>query len=257
MTKETESDAVAALQQLGLSKYEAQVFSALQRIGKGTASEIGEVSDVPRSQVYGTAESLEKRGLVDIQQAKPKQFRAVGLAEARSILQTQLEREQDRAFEALNELQQESIRETETQEDVWRIEGQETITNRMVQLVTDAENRLIFGARDPWLIDNALRESLQEANEAGVDVTITSANPDVCGIFEDMDGISVAALPSDLDEAERSGRVLIVDSDIVLLSVLEPEDNSDVHHEVAIWSDGTGFASVFIGLLKSRLSNSF
>ncbi len=56
-----ESDAIEALEELGLSNYEAKVFVALQRLGTGTARDIHQATDVPRSQVYGAAESLQEQ----------------------------------------------------------------------------------------------------------------------------------------------------------------------------------------------------
>ena len=53
-----ETAARTALERLGLSTYEAGVFVALEKLGRGTAREIAEATDVPRSQVYGAAEHI-------------------------------------------------------------------------------------------------------------------------------------------------------------------------------------------------------
>ena len=47
---------------------------------------------MPRSQVYGAAERLEERGLVETQQSTPTQYRPVSLGRARSRLLDELER---------------------------------------------------------------------------------------------------------------------------------------------------------------------
>ncbi|WP_223173920.1 helix-turn-helix domain-containing protein [Haloferax sp. AS1] len=52
------SEAIDALIELGLSTYEARVFTALIELGEGTAREVAKTSDVPRSQVYTTAKEL-------------------------------------------------------------------------------------------------------------------------------------------------------------------------------------------------------
>ncbi|WP_266082212.1 TrmB family transcriptional regulator [Haladaptatus caseinilyticus] len=252
MTDSTEADAIAALQRLGLSKYEAQVFCALQPIEKATASEISQNSDVPRSQVYGAAEGLEKLGLVDVQQSNPRQFRAVGLDEARAHLQAEIEREQDRAFEALDSLQQQPIDETETQEDIWTIKGQETINDRVAQLISNANSRIIFGARDPMMLDENVITALSKARDDGIDVFITSGNPDVCELFEER-GLEASQFPMKPDNNDRSGRVLAIDSDVILMSVLVPIHDEN-QNEVAFWSDGTGFASILTGLLETWFS---
>jgi len=94
-----QNEAVDAFEQLGLTSYEAKVFIALHRLGAGTARDVAEITDVPRSQVYSVAESLENRGLLEVQQSNPIRYRPVSVDEARDTLRTQFERERDRAFE--------------------------------------------------------------------------------------------------------------------------------------------------------------
>jgi HTH-type transcriptional regulator, sugar sensing transcriptional regulator len=94
-----EDDAIDALESLGLSNYEAKVFVALQKLGTGTARDIHGVTDVPRSQVYGAAENLQQRGLVEVQQSKPLQYRPVSLNAAKSHLRDRFERRQERTFD--------------------------------------------------------------------------------------------------------------------------------------------------------------
>ncbi|WP_227357522.1 TrmB family transcriptional regulator [Haladaptatus salinisoli] len=255
MTNPTQADAADALQRLGLSKYEALVFCALQPLEKATASEIANNSDVPRSQVYGAAEGLEELGLVDVQQSSPQQFRAVGLEEARAHLQAQLEREQDRAFDALNSLQQQPIDETETQEDIWTIKGQKTINDRVAQLISNANQRIICGARDPSMVDENVIDALANAKAADVDILITSANESVCELFENH-GLEAHhfSMKPDNEKDDRSGRVLAIDSDVILMSVLVPSHQNEMQNEVAFWSDGTGFASILISLLETWFS---
>ncbi|PSQ46397.1 hypothetical protein BRD15_09160 [Halobacteriales archaeon SW_6_65_15] len=58
--------AIDALEQLGLTEYEARCFVALTRLPHGTAKEVGQVADIPRSRVYETMDRLQDRGLVDV-----------------------------------------------------------------------------------------------------------------------------------------------------------------------------------------------
>lgn len=60
------SEAIDALKCLGLPSYEAKVFVGLQRIRRGSARDVDRVAHMPRSQIYGAAETLEERGVIDI-----------------------------------------------------------------------------------------------------------------------------------------------------------------------------------------------
>jgi sugar-specific transcriptional regulator TrmB len=239
-------EAVAALKRLGLSSYEAQVFIALQRLDTGTVREIDQTTEVPRSQIYGAAEDLAERGLLDIQQSNPIQYRAVELDEARTRLRERLDRETERAFDYLESARRECADESESQEDIWTVQGTETIDGRVVQLIAEADERVVFGARENRVLDDGIADALTAASERGVAVTLVGESAAVGERFGEE--IAVRAAP-DAPDDDRSGRVLVVDSDTVLISVLGGEELPNVDHEAAIWSSQTGFATVLVGLL--------
>ena len=241
-------DAVEALKRLGLSSYEAQVFIALQRLDTGTVRDVDRMTAVPRSQIYGAAEDLQERGLLDVQQSNPIQYRAVDLTEARTRLRERLEREQERAFDYLESTRNEFANERESQEDIWTVQGRDTIDDRVTRLIEGADDRVIFGARDAAVLDGAIAGALATASERDVDVTIISTNEAVKERFSPVTGTVVRAVP-DAPDDERSGRFLVVDDDTVLISVLGGEEIPEVDHEAAIWSAETGFATVLVGLL--------
>jgi len=154
-----DEDAVGALKRLGLSTYEARVFVALQKLGTGTASEVADIADVPRSQVYGAAEDLEGRGLVDVEQSNPTRYRPVGVEEARERLYRQLRSESDAAFDYL-----ESVREeygaTEESESIWTVRGDANVVSRTAQLVESADDHVVYGTDDVSQLEPAVRDAL-------------------------------------------------------------------------------------------------
>mgnify|MGYP006288117555 CR=1 FL=1 len=239
-----ESDAIEALEELGLSNYEAKVFVALQRLGTGTARDIHRATDVPRSQVYGAAENLQEQGLLEVQQSKPIQYRPVDLDEARSHLRNRFERTEERAFDYLETAREEGCEE-ERREDVWTIHGRDDVASRVEQLVDEAEERIVFGSRDP-LVTAGIAETLRRRFDAGVSVVVISEDE---AVHERFDDIPVVELP-DAPVDSRAGRVLSVDDDTVLISVLD-----DSGRETAIWSSQTGFASVLGQFIDARLDD--
>ncbi|WP_251342889.1 TrmB family transcriptional regulator [Haloplanus halophilus] len=97
-------DAIELLQQLGLQEYEARCFVALSRRPRGTAKEISETSEVPRTRVYDAVGVLESRGLVETQHSSPKQFRAIPIDEAVQTLRAAYETRIGRLRQALSNL---------------------------------------------------------------------------------------------------------------------------------------------------------
>jgi sugar-specific transcriptional regulator TrmB len=248
-----EDDAIEALERLGLTSYEAKVFIALQKLGSGTAREVHRVADVPRSQVYSAAESLEERGLLDVQQSNPIQYRPVSIEEASETLRDRFERERGRAVEYL-----ESVRShhenTEEQEDIWTIRGRENVTDRTVALVREAEDRVFFATAAPEFVPETVVRAIRDQADAGVRVTVTSENPDVRERFADVEGVTVERPPAEVANNERAGRVLFVDDDTLLLSVLGEEELPGISEETAIWSARTNFATVLIQLIETSLA---
>ncbi|WP_321169542.1 TrmB family transcriptional regulator [Halorarum halophilum] len=74
---EPRSVVIEQLEAFGLSAYAARTFVALVSLGEGTAQDVSDVSDVPRTRVYDAVEELRSRGLVDVQQSTPKRFWAI------------------------------------------------------------------------------------------------------------------------------------------------------------------------------------
>jgi sugar-specific transcriptional regulator TrmB len=243
-----EHDAIAALERLGLSNYEARVLIALQKLGVGTAKEIHEVAGVPRSQVYGAAEELQSRGLIELQRATPKRYRSVDLEVAREKLMANLERDRERAFDYLDAVARERPN-AETRDDVWTVRGRGAVSARVVDLVGRVDERLLFGAASPALVDDAIREAIAEAAEAGVDVTVVSEDADVRTAFTDA---AVSVLSSGRDDPDGfTGRVLVGDDSVVLLSVV-PADASGP--ETAIWSADTALADVLVQITENGIA---
>jgi sugar-specific transcriptional regulator TrmB len=248
----SEHEAIEALERLGLSNYAARVFVALQRLGVGTAKEIHDVAGVPRSQVYGAADELEALGLVELQQSTPKRYRPVGLDAARRSLAEQLKNEADRAFDYLEAARRERTA-GETRDDVWTVRGREPVNNRVVELVDQAQERVVYAAKTPELVSDELVCALSERAESGVSVHVVSECPDVRARFEDASPEIVVSNPRD-DEppADTAGRLLLVDRRVVLLSVVPPAGSGD---ETAIWSADSAMADILSRFIESGLQS--
>lgn len=252
-----DSDAVDALTRFGLTTYEARVFVALQKLGVGSASDVSEVAEVPRSQVYGAAEGLEERGLVDVQQGTPTRYRPIGLDEANRLLVEQLEAEGDRAFDYLERVRGQVTVEGERSEAIWVVHGSGNVVARAIELVRGAERRVVYGVPGDSLVEPALVEAVRERAADGVAVTVASPESSVLDAFGTVAAVDARELP-ELPAAEvRSGRTLLVDDDTVLLSVLPAADLPHIERETAFWSDGTAFAAMLVTFIGQGIESLF
>ena len=240
-----ESEAVDAFERLGLTSYEAKVFIALHRLGSGTARDVASVTDVPRSQVYSVAESLEDRGLVEVQQSSPIRYRPVSIEEAQKTLEQRFQHEREQAFDYVETVRRDSETE-ETQEDIWTIRGRDRVDDRVVKLLSQADERFIFGTRLPELVTKSIEQAIKERAEAGVSVLVISRSDDVRAKFSDTEGVRTESPPRFRQDDQRSGRIVTADGDSILLSVID-----DGGCETAIWSSDSLFANVLIQLLEA------
>jgi len=97
-------DYVPALKRLGLTEYEAKVYAALIRAGSKTAGELSFLSGVPRTKLYGSLRSLEKKGLVKTLHHKPETFAASSPNESLLPLAENLVKEAGESLEQMQSL---------------------------------------------------------------------------------------------------------------------------------------------------------
>lgn len=245
----SDGEAVDALRTLGLSNYEARVFVALQRLGGGTAREVSELSTVPRSQVYGAADDLAEKGLVEVVEASPKAYRPVALSTARDLLTERLERERDRAFDRLD-----SIRATETEspdsQSVSTLRGRRPIDDRIETLLRDTDHTAVFVSPAAEATTADIAAALRTAAARGVDVTVVTADHALEARFDD-EPVAVFVMSAD-NPADFAGRALMVDDRTVLLAA--ETDDTPVEEE-AVWTGDSSIGRILAAFMRSGMES--
>ena len=241
------SETADLLEWFGLSSYEASVFVALQRLGRGTAKEIASLSGVPRSQIYGAADSLQEQGLVEVQQSNPRVYRPIAVDEAIELLKRRYERRTTDAEKQLKQIRNERRgREEEQKEDVWTVSGVAAVKSRLAKIVSDTEERIVLGIGEGSPLLEQLVTQLEQKAEGGVEVVVITESDDVAARFEGFASVVRHRDPIQND-VPRPQHVLISDDETILLGVQANEE------ETAIWSSGTNFAKVLIQLARTGL----
>lgn len=237
----SEHEAIEALRTLGLSNYEAQVFVALQQLGTATAQEISRLSNVPRSHVYGTAEDLADRGLVEIVESTPKSFRPVALETARRQLRERMKRTQERAFQHLEDVQDDRADDYD-ERNVSTLRGQEPIRDRILDLVADAERQVVFVGAKNEFVDADLETALHERADHGIFVLVVTESEELADRLDESPvQVVVSAGES---SGGYAGRTLLVDEATVLLSVPTADDRTEPFEEIALWTSGTSIGRI-------------
>jgi sugar-specific transcriptional regulator TrmB len=243
------STAVKQLKALGLSTYAARTFVALVSLGEGTAQDVSEVADVPRTRVYDAADELHDRGLVDVKQSNPKRYWAISTETAGRHFEQEYDHRVTVLTDALDGLASPN-RSTE-QQGVWTVTGRDTVTERVVDFISTANEEVVYMTAEELLTDE-LAECLSAASDRGVSIRLAEMSQSTEARLGR--GVPDARLFESLwDWSDTpAGRLLMVDREKTLVSVLvdgngdhppEPRD------ETAIW--GAGQTNSLVVVLKA------
>ena len=240
-TDETIQEAVEVLQQLGLKEYEAQCFVGLSRLSAGTAKQLSEITEVPRTRVYDAVRVLEAKGLVEVQHTSPQQFRAVPLAEATATLRDQYEAHVERLENALERTDAADSTDGDPVQEVWSMSGTGAIANRANQLITDATTEIVLVLGDESLLTETLIGSLHDVG-ADVDLLIGAVTESLEAQIREavpaattfVSGLDWLRSGGESAESVGIGRLMLVDRSTILVSTIVP----GTHEERAIFGDG-------------------
>lgn len=258
-----QNQAIEELEQFGLREYEAKCFVSLTKITAGTARDVSEHIDVPRTRVYEAVRSLEADGLVEIQHSSPQRFRAIPLSEALEVLEQRHQSRIDRLEQSLTQLRREPDSGShELDPEVWSLSGTETITARTKRLIDGAETEVLLLVGDNEVIANGVNDRLRSAANRGVDVVVGAGSESVRSqlaeltselyVFEsNFDWLSQADQPGHLSV----GRLMLVDDGDLLASTVAHTDGNV--RERAVCGNGSGNSIVLVlrGLLSQYLDH--
>jgi DNA-binding MarR family transcriptional regulator len=168
---ETSHAITESLKSLGLTKYEALVYIALLSVEGATATEIHEISGVPRASVYPVLDRLIQKNLVSVSHATPKRFNAAPPEEGINILLTHINRDAARAQEALEEIyRSREGSDRGCQELIWSIYGEENIRNRLMEMISRATSELKVISNWHFLKGELLDQIRQSGHTAAVEI---------------------------------------------------------------------------------------
>ena len=233
---------IECLKSLGLTKYEALVYIALLKVVSATATEIHEISTVPRASVYPVLDQLHEKKLISIARSTPKRFAALSPEEGVAIMMSMIERDAADAREILSAIHRERISHEQSSEElIWNVYGIENIQRKLTDLITSARHDIRI-ITHPQIISPELREILDDKAEK-VDVEIVTHQWE--GTNKGKMRVYVKKHPEMPRELEgvkdmMAGGICIVDNRRVLVIL-----GTDKEDAVALFSESEGFVRFF------------
>ncbi|WP_251342783.1 TrmB family transcriptional regulator [Haloplanus halophilus] len=243
------STAVEQLKALGLSTYAARTFVALVSLGEGTAREVSDVADVPRTRVYDAVDELRDRGLVDVKQSSPQRFWAISTETTGRHFEQEYDHRVTALTGALDRL--ETAGRTTEQRGVWTVTGRDVVTERVVDFISTADDEVVYMTAEELLTEE-ITAHISRASDRGVSIRLAEMSQSAEDRLERR--VPEAQLFESLwDWSETpAGRLLMVDQEQTLVSVLVDGDGDhppEPRDETAIW--GTGEMNSLVVVLKA------
>jgi len=247
------------LKEFGLNSYESKLWTALLSRGKSTAGELADISGVPRSRSYDVLEGLEKKGFIDMKNAKPIEYVAVPPSKVLDKMKaklTQRSKEQveqleflkkSKILDELNNLHSKGMETIELTELSGMINGRENIMNHLLMLFKTATKSINMVLTQNSLLDvlEMYGSELEKAKKRGVKINI-AAKLDKTG----RNQLKKQTKSLKIKDIDFHTRFCIVDDQEMLFMLV---DDAEIHknYDSAVWMNSPYFASALSNMLET------
>ncbi len=229
-----------SLKSLGLTKYEALVYVALLQASGATATELHELSGVPRASVYPVLERLSQKHLVSVSNTTPKRFNPVKPDDAIDLLMRSIESDAARAKTELSRVHAQAARPPRgDQELIWSIRGDDQIRTRLLELLQGARSTVQIIFYWDHMRQELITTLLSLEDTVRVDI-ITDRFPTP---VPDRIHVTIRTLPETQGIGTgkyMAGGVFIVDGKQAMVVMGSKDEGS-----TALFSEATGFIRFF------------
>jgi sugar-specific transcriptional regulator TrmB len=239
------------LTKLGLSTYEAKIYTTLITFGPKPASELGFFSGVPRPKVYSTIRTLEKKGLVMTMPTKPVRFSA---SSPERNLFPAIEKKRNEVTKCEEALQTLSIkyearkyinsREDYDVKSIWPIYGRDAAIKQFSELTAETEKtiRIITTQNGIIRLYKGQTDIIEAASLRGVTIKLLAPIGSKEKRLLDELGEMLLAKPL---KNNPSYFLAIFDSKNVLLVKIYPDDlNSNLGDDKGFWLENPSMAEL-------------
>ena len=132
---------VKALNDLGLSKYEANVYAALVLYNNAEAKEIIDFLSISKPSVYEALDHLDEMGLAVKRVTKPARYSAISPDMAIDLLMDKHRKAAEQALTELKTLEKKKVR-TDKEDALWTIYGDANIEYKIRDLFSRAKHHI-------------------------------------------------------------------------------------------------------------------
>ena len=163
---------INSLKTFNLTDYEAKAYIALASLGTSSVTEISQICDVPRSNLYSVLESLNAKGFVDVQRGRPVLFKAVRPEKALEDTEKELNKQMKKARESV-EKKMKNLKIEETSiipALIWGIKGYDNVLAKIREMTKKSKSEIMMNVPDVSMLSEQAYTELKRASERGVKI---------------------------------------------------------------------------------------
>ncbi len=228
-----------ALQNAGLTEYQARAYGALLSLGGALAAEVAEAARIPRTRVYQVLTELEDAGWATSGEGRPRVYHA---RDPQTCLEEARQRFEGSLRDALPSLQARfAEREQRFAGSVWILDGMDAVLRRARIMISEARHLVAFGAPVHGRLAEALADDLARAARRGV-LVWSAAQAGSSG------AAALQAAGAAFDEARLPMGVLLADGKQAL--VLFPVQRAGEVDMRAVWNPNPEIASMMADSIR-------
>lgn len=163
---------INSLKTFNLTEYEAKAYVALASLGTSSVTEVSQICDVPRSNLYSVLESLNEKGFVDVQRGRPVLFKAV---RPEKVLDD-AERELGKKVKSARESVEKKMKNLKTEETsiipalIWGIKGYDNVLAKIQEMTKKSRSEIMINVPDVSMFNERVYLELKKAGERGVKI---------------------------------------------------------------------------------------
>ncbi len=163
---EVSSTTIETLKNFGLSEYESRAYIALVSLGVASVKKVCEAANIPHPRAYDTLAALEEKGLVEVQQGRPKVYKAVPPRTAFRRLEKALSRDKEYAIEELSDF----YGVQKSKQELWTMHGKQNVINKIEEMLMGTKQQAMLSFPKDLILE--IEKTLQFISEKGVKLKI-------------------------------------------------------------------------------------
>lgn len=224
-----------ALQNLGLTEYEVKAYTALLEHEVRTASQISRHSGIPFSKIYEVLGSLERKGWVEAEHARPSKYfpkpPSIALETTRLRMESELRGNERQVLEELKPLYE--MKGARERPEIWIVRGEYNVLSKIYETLVKSQRELLIAL--PFVsadVVEFMSPRIIELSQRGVSIMVMMTKIVEERVLRKLSGFAEVRVRDQM----FGGGVISDEREVVLLLGEEKEGRASL----AIWSDHVG-----------------